>query len=58
MQARNAHFNLNRLGVTVRSYAENFYGTDYPASPVLSDGSAGIDSDRLFAEWQVASTPG
>jgi predicted GNAT superfamily acetyltransferase len=30
MQARNAHFNLNRLGVTVTSYAENFYGTDYP----------------------------
>ena len=24
MQARNAHFNLNRLGVTVSSYAENF----------------------------------
>src|SRR3954471_19572613 len=29
MQSRNAHFNLNRLGVVVRSYAENFYGTDY-----------------------------
>ena len=35
MQARNAYFNLNRLGVTVSSYAENFYGTDYSTSPSL-----------------------
>lgn len=53
MQARNAHFNLNRLGVTVGEYAANFYGTDYPASPVPTNG--GIDSDRLFAEWQIKS---
>lgn len=56
MQARNAHFNLNRLGVTVSSYAENFYGTDYSASPELrSEAPRGIDSDRLFAEWQLLS---
>lgn len=62
MQARNAHFNLNRLGVTVRSYAENFYGTDYVTSPALrssetaeSEGLPGIDSDRLFADWQLES---
>ena len=36
MQARNAYFNLNRLGVTVSSYAENFYGTDYVTSPALT----------------------
>jgi predicted GNAT superfamily acetyltransferase len=54
MQARNAHFNLNRLGVTVSSYAANFYGTDYATSPALTNaGPAGIDSDRLFAEWQL-----
>lgn len=61
MQARNAHFNLNRLGVTVSSYAENFYGTDYPSSPPGNDAGAagghgtplGIDSDRLFANWQL-----
>ena len=53
MQARNAYFNLNRLGVTVREYAANFYGTDYPASPLPTNG--GIDSDRLFAEWQLES---
>ena len=53
MQARNAHFNLNRLGVVVRSYAVNFYGTDYsvPASEMSS--APGIDSDRLFAEWEL-----
>lgn len=54
MQARNAHFNLNRLGVTVSSYAENFYGTDYPAESPGGSG-VGIDSDRLFANWLLAS---
>ena len=42
LQARNAHFNLNRLGVTVTSYAVNFYGTDYGTdygtSTALDDG--------------------
>lgn len=60
MQARNAHFNLNRLGVTVSNYAENFYGTDYVTNPTLKSGAAavvgpGIDSDRLFADWQIQS---
>ncbi|HXL79916.1 MAG TPA: hypothetical protein VN951_03490 [Pyrinomonadaceae bacterium] len=56
MQARNAYFNLNRLGVTVRSYAANFYGTDYAASPMPeSTPPPGIDSDRLFAEWHLQS---
>ena len=56
MQGRNAHFNLNRLGVTVSSYAENFYGTDYNTSPSLTGVEpAGIDSDRLFANWQLGS---
>ncbi|MFN2497686.1 MAG: GNAT family N-acetyltransferase [Pyrinomonadaceae bacterium] len=56
MQARNAYFNLNRLGVVVRSYAANFYGTDYLTS-TLPDGvpPPGIDSDRLFAEWHLQS---
>jgi predicted GNAT superfamily acetyltransferase len=56
MQARNAHFNLNRLGVTVGDYAVNFYGTDYGTSPLLANlEAAGIDSDRLFAGWQLES---
>ena len=53
MQARNAHFNLNRLGVVVRSYAENFYGTDYHTIPMESGKAHSIDSDRLFAEWEL-----
>jgi predicted GNAT superfamily acetyltransferase len=55
MQARNAHFNLNRLGVTVRSYAVNFYGTDYNATPRETNDQVSLDSDRLFAEWQLDS---
>ena len=57
MQARNAHFNLNRLGVVVRSYAENFYGTDYGTDPARTgETTPGIDSDRLFAGWELSST--
>lgn len=56
MLARNAHFNLNRLGVLVRSYAVNFYGTDYGTWPASKTGETpGIDSDRLFAEWNIGS---
>jgi predicted GNAT superfamily acetyltransferase len=58
MQARNAHFNLNRLGVIVRSYAANFYGTDYNTLPQDQQTTAEaprIDSDRLFAEWHLDS---
>lgn len=56
MQARNAHFNLNRLGVTVSSYGKNFYGTDYVTSLTTPpDEAPGIDSDRLFAEWRLQS---
>src|SRR5215211_6329039 len=45
MQARNAHFNLNRLGATVDSYADNFYGVE----------SSGLPGDRLFATWTLNS---
>lgn len=56
MQARNAHFNLNRLGVTVSNYAENFYGTDYVTAPTPATGELpGIDSDRIFADWRLRS---
>jgi predicted GNAT superfamily acetyltransferase len=56
MQARNAHFNLNRLGVTVRSYGVNFYGTDYITMPHEPNGQGvHLDSDRLFADWQLDS---
>ncbi len=55
MQARNAHFNLNRLGAVVRSYAENFYGTDYLPQAEYGANPLGLDSDRLFAEWELDS---
>jgi len=51
LQSRNAHFNLNRLGVLVRGYAENFYGTDY-GDPAQAE-AKGLDSDRLFANWEL-----
>jgi predicted GNAT superfamily acetyltransferase len=55
MQARNAHFNLNRLGAVVREYAPNFYGTDYFPQAEYGASPLGVDSDRLFAGWELAS---
>ncbi len=49
MRARNAHFNLNRLGVVVRAYAINFYGTDYATTP----GAAG----KSWASTATAYSP-
>src|SRR3989440_1921596 len=53
MRARNAHFNLNRLGANIREYAVNFYGTDYGANP--AEKTIGMDSDRLFTGWELRS---
>ncbi|HEX8178592.1 MAG TPA: hypothetical protein VF525_03525 [Pyrinomonadaceae bacterium] len=55
MRARNAHFNLNRLGAIVRTYAANFYGTDYTTTTGEFGRPLGLDSDRLFAEWHLRS---
>ncbi len=54
VQARNAFFNLEKLGAIVRHYEPNFYGTDYSA---VGDQTVelGLDSDRLFAEWHLES---
>ena len=54
-QARNAHFNLSRLGVVVRAYAENYYGTDYSTVTGKFGEPLGLDSDRLVAEWELDS---
>jgi len=54
IQARNAFFNLERLGAIIKTYAPNFYGTDY-ATAHLDAGKIGIDSDRLFCEWNLES---
>ena len=50
MLGRNAHFNLNRLGATVESYLDDFYGIDYGADERL-----GLPSDRLSATWKIDS---
>jgi len=54
VQARNAFFNLEKLGATMRHYEPNFYGTDYSTSHEQG-GKLGLDSDRLFAEWHLTS---
>lgn len=54
MMARNAHFNLNRLGATVDTYAGNFYGTDYSTDASLTE-KVGLPSDRLVATWNLDS---
>ena len=54
-QSRNAHFNLNRLGVVVRRYVENYYGTDYSTVTGKFGEPLGLDSDRLVAEWELDS---
>lgn len=54
VQARNAHFNLEKLGAIIKHYEPNFYGTDYPVASG-SAGLTGLDSDRLFAEWHLES---
>lgn len=54
VQARNAFFNLEKLGVIVKEYKANFYGTDYSTSRNQNE-KIGLDSDRLFAEWHLAS---
>lgn len=54
VKARNAYFNLEKLGATVSEYQRNFYGTDYATSPG-SGRKIGLQSDRLFAEWDLES---
>lgn len=54
VKAKNAHFNLNKLGAVVREYQVNFYGKDYTTSAQISK-EFGLASDRLIAEWQLDS---
>lgn len=50
LQSRNAHFNINKLGVIIRRYEVNYYGEG--VSTVFD---SGVASDRIFAEWWVSS---
>lgn len=51
-KARNAFFNLEKLGATVAEYEPNFYGMDYGAATAHGE-PVGLASDRLFAEWEL-----
>lgn len=52
IQARNAYFNLEKLGARVADYKPDFYGTDYGVSPD-QPAKPGLESDRLLAEWHL-----
>jgi len=52
IKARNAYFNLEKLGAIVSEFEVNFYGTDYTTAPGKE---IGLASDRLFAEWHLTS---
>jgi chorismate synthase len=54
VKARNAFFNLEKLGATASEYRVNFYGTDYGTTPGTKGKSLGIDSDRLMADWELS----
>jgi predicted GNAT superfamily acetyltransferase len=54
VKARNAYFNLEKLGAAVFELQPNFYGTDYATSS-QSRKPIGLASDRLFAEWDLDS---
>lgn len=54
VKSRNAYFNLEKLGATVRELQPNFYGADYATAPG-SQRKIGLQSDRLFAEWDLES---
>jgi len=48
--ARNAHFNLNRLGAGIADYVPNFYGAN-TGSILHGD----LPTDRLVAEWELTA---
>ncbi len=52
LELKNAHFNIERLGAIARRYVENHYGVT--ASPL----HGGLPTDRLVAEWHLASSRG
>lgn len=51
-KARNAYFNLEKLGAEMREYERNFYGVDHATAAQVGK-NVGLASDRLFAEWDL-----
>jgi predicted GNAT superfamily acetyltransferase len=50
LEAKNAYFNIEKLGVIVRRYYVNLYGA------TASEVQKGLESDRLIAEWWIDKT--
>lgn len=48
LEAKNAHLNVNRLGVRVRRYYCDLYGAS-----TTSELHSGLGTDRFLAEWDV-----
>jgi predicted GNAT superfamily acetyltransferase len=49
LEIKNAHLNIARLGVIVRRYKRNVYGSS--SSPL----QGGLPTDRVYAEWWLRS---
>lgn len=49
--ARNAHFNLRKLGAISRTYCEDYYG------PMEDRYNSGLPTDRLLVEWRLRDRP-
>src|SRR4029079_17538441 len=47
LEAKNAYFNLQKLGAIVRRYYANYYGE------IASTLHSGLESDRVVAEWWI-----
>lgn len=50
-QARNAFFNLEKLGAVIKRYVPNFYGAGFSNSGVQTE----LESDRIYADWELES---
>ena len=48
LELKNAYFNIEKLGVVVRQYVPNLYGSS------TSRLQSGLQTDRLVAEWHIA----
>ena len=51
LESRNAYFNIDKLGAIIRRYYVNHYGE------LNSALHAGLDSDRVVAEWWIDREP-
>ena len=55
MRARNAHFNLNRLGVVIKEYAVNFTALTIPGSRREGKWVSGMTAIVCLPSWELRS---